>query len=262
MPTETKLTTIFKLGKVAFSVRNCDAQFAEQLEQLLPRCEDSTVREEDIIDVNMGCCQDFTGLINHIYRRQKGCLWINAACLLSPSGRKVLIAGIPGSGKSTVAMTLALGYGWKVWSEDITVFDYKRGKILGFASPFALRAGTRELLQDAVDIDPQPILLNEFMPVGELAVRHDGALPVDVSIILEQMQPAPEQMQPPLEQTQPALEQKEISLNDYMRQILQISNILRLDDGTTAFETCFDATRCFALSGGTLRERVNKIIEI
>src|ERR1700722_506057 len=142
---ETSKTSVFHLGRVVFSVANCQSDFQKTLDILLPHhANPESLKEEDIYEVNTGCTQDIRGLLTHILKRHLGCIWIDAAALIAPNGKKVLIVGQSGAGKSTTTMALALRYGWKVLGEDLVLLDQKTDQIINFASPFSLKKGTRE----------------------------------------------------------------------------------------------------------------------
>ena len=65
------------------------------------------------------------------------CLMFHAA-VLEKDGKAVIMPGTPGSGKST--LTAALSHnGWRLLSDELTIFDYKNNQILPLSRPVSLK---------------------------------------------------------------------------------------------------------------------------
>ena len=244
-------TSVYKLGRVAFSVKNCDEGFTEDLDVLLPHASETEYEDIDIHDVKMGCERDLRGLLNHILKKHLGCLWIDAGCLITPAGKKILISGQSGAGKSTTTMALALGYGWKVVAEDLLLLDKEQDMLLTFASPFSLKSGTFEMLKECVGRGPDPILQSEWSPLGEMAASGTFDAHFDFSIVLNRAVDG-----------EPNLVLDEVSPIEYLRSILPISNTLRYKDASEKMIEYFSSGRCVRFSGGTLRERLDTILDL
>jgi hypothetical protein len=250
MTAEISKATVFKLGRVLFSVANCQDDFQTTLDILLPTYPNpETLQAEEIHEVQTGCTQDIRGLLNHILKRHLGCIWIDAGALIAPNGKKVLIVGQSSAGKSTTTMALALRYGWKVLGEDLVLIDQKIDKIITFASPFSLKAGTRELLEQTIQKAPDPILHGEWSPLGDMAGQGDIDLPFDLSIFLERG-----------EEFAPQLQIIETSQSEFVRKILRISNLLRLKDSAEKMVGYLGSRPCLTLRSGTLPERLQSIL--
>jgi hypothetical protein len=245
--------TAYALGKVCFSVHNCDAEFEQDLDILLPHAIDQNLNEEDVLEIRTGCEKDVRGLVNHILKRyHSGCLWIDAACLISPAGKRVLIAGRSSTGKSTTTMALALGYGWKVLAEDLVLIDLKTDKVLKFASPFSLKTGTKELLEKTVGRSPQPVLRSEWAPLNELAAtENDCPANFDLALYFTQIFQGPE-----------LLTVSDMAPTEYLRKVLDCSNILRIPDSATKFVEYISNGQCLMLDGGSLEAKINAIREV
>lgn len=247
---DAKRPVVFRLGRVTFSITNCDTVFEKELHELLPRC-DEDVPLEQVVEIKTGCSRDVRGLLNHIFKRHSGCLWIDAGCLISPNNRKVLIAGQSGAGKSTLTMALALGYGWKVLAEDVLLIDCKADNLLTFASPFSLKDGTFELLKSTVGKAPEPILLDEWSPLKEMSAKGEFAAEFDLSILVER--PNGRNVD---------LQTSAIPAQTLLRRVLPISNILRIDGASEKALSYFDRGQCLNVVGGTLRERIDLLLEL
>lgn len=249
MRAETSKATIFQLGRVIFSVANCDQEFQTTLDTLFPRHPNpESLAPEEIYEVQTGCIQDIRGLLNHILKRHLGSIWVDAGALIAPNGKKVLIVGQSSAGKSTTTMALALGYGWKVLGEDLVLLDQKTDKIITFASPFSLKAGTRELLEATIQKAPSPIVLGEWSPLGDMAGNGEIDLPFDLSIFLERGA-----------QFDPQLQIIEGSQSEFVRMILRISNLLRLKDSAEKMIGYLGARPCLTLRSGSLPDRLQAI---
>ncbi|HEV8718174.1 MAG TPA: hypothetical protein VGX03_35830 [Candidatus Binatia bacterium] len=160
---------IYALGRISFIVKSSDAAFERELTKLLPRPRSTP---DTIHEIRTG--SDLRVLISDILGRHAGCLWIDAACLLSPHGQKVLIAGHSGAGKSTTtALALALRYGWKVLAEDVTLIDLQADAVIVFAAPFSLKAGTVKLLQESIAMVPAPVVFGEWVSMNDMCAEAD-----------------------------------------------------------------------------------------
>lgn len=115
--------SIYKLGRVAFSVENGSPTLNDELELLIPKCQSpatETLQNPETLRM----------LQNSIYKLHDDCLWLDAGCLITPSQKKVLIIGRSGAGKSTTTMAMALAYNCKVVAEDILLIDIKNDTLI------------------------------------------------------------------------------------------------------------------------------------
>jgi hypothetical protein len=241
--------TLFSLGRTVFFAQNCDLSFEQDLEILLPRYNQSTALEITPLAIETGGTNNLRALINVVLKNHAGCVWIDAGCLIAPSGAKILLAGFSGAGKSTTTMALAIGYGWKVLAEDLLLIDVQEKKVLTFASPFSLKRGTLELLQDCIGRSPDPILQGEWSPLKDMAASGEYAAKFDFTVLLE-----------PIKSNQgKGLELVSMHPTAYLRKLIRISNILRIDRAEEVILEAIDRSECFSFIGGTLPERVNAI---
>jgi hypothetical protein len=244
MATMNAKSALYKLGRLVFSVQACDEEFVRDLDRLLPN-HAVPAADHEVLELNTGCTQDMRALLNHILKKHRGALWIDAGCLISPAGKLVLIAGRSSSGKSTLTMALALKYGWKVLAEDILLIDWQNKRVMSFASPFSLKSGTRALLRDSIGLEIGEPILKEWIPLGALAAKDEVDARFDCAIILDYAD-------------EPIAVQS-IHEAEYLRRLLSISNVLRLNGGSDAVLEMLDGAACLSIVGGTLPERLDTI---
>ncbi len=244
--------TLFSLGRTVFFAQNCDPSFEQDLKILLPRYSQSGAHEITPLAIETDGTNDLRALLNVVLEDHAGCVWIDAGCLIAPSGAKILLSGFSGAGKSTTTMALALGYGWKVLAEDLLLIDVQEKKVLSFASPFSLKRGTLELLQDCLGRTPEPILQGEWLPLNDMAADGEYEANFDLTVLLEPAKP----------DAATGLRLLSMHPTAYLRKLIRISNILRIDRATEVISEAIEKSECFTFIGGTLQERVDTIREL
>ena len=235
----------FRLGRTCFRVVGAEAaSLRGWLDVLLPACSSPTDKVVEISGV-----QDLRSLLNEVLRYHDGLLWLDAACLVSPAGRTVIIAGRSGAGKSTIAIALAFEYGWTVLSEDLVLIDPFDSKIVSFASPFSLKPGTIDLLTSSIGNIPHPIVDREWVPntsaagVSERAAEFDLALYFQASL-------------------GDALACSGVSPGAYVRAVMPGSNLVQGETFCDCFYRCLGHARCARVAGGSLAERLGLILDL
>lgn len=243
------MSTVLTLGKFAFEIDCQDDQLKACLESLFPSRAVAHHRAPATVHDESG---DVRSIVNIALRHHEDCLWFDAAALIAPGGQKVLFAGASSSGKSTTTIALALGYGWKVLSEDITLFDPSTDELLSFASPISLKPGTFERLQ-AAKLSPPPLILNEWIPVDGMAAPGESvSATLDLAFffnVINQTEPEP-------------ISAQQITPGEFLRLVLPISNLLHSTAGMDKLSQYLAPARCYRLSGGSLTERLSKINQI
>jgi hypothetical protein len=234
-------TNLYQLGLVAFSL--ADLEPNHELDCLFPKHHSPY---DHLVEFPANE-RNVRSIINQVLSYHSECLWFDAACLLSPEGKRILISGGSGSGKSTTSMALVFGHGWKVYSEDVTLIDPVKKVILNFASPFSLKTGTKELLEEALGAVPGPICLDEWLPPDKNAIAETCPVNFDIAMLFENARASG-----PLQCAQ-------ISPNDYVRRLLPISNLIHKEKAPETITDYIGKTRCFHLTGGTLAERMHTI---
>ncbi len=236
---------IYTLGRISFIVKSADAAFERELARLLPR---PRVTPDTIHEVQTG--SDLRELISDVLGRHTGCLWIDAACLLSPHGKKVLISGHSGAGKSTTALALALRYGWKVLAEDVTLIDPQTNTVIVFASPFSLKAGTLEQLRESISMSPDPVVFGEWVSMNGMSAEDECSADFDLSFYFgEAGNPG-------------AVEQFACTPAEYTRLLLSCSNLVHDSGRPDRFVEYVGSGKCYKIVGGSLPERLNLILEL
>ncbi|RTL45842.1 MAG: hypothetical protein EKK48_00425 [Candidatus Melainabacteria bacterium] len=249
----------YQLGQVKFAVTNCDELLEQELRSCLPICRVATAENTTFYDAKSDSIKNIVDLINHIHKRHEGTLWILGAGIVSPSGRKLLIAGPSHTGKSTTAMALVFGFGWKVLSEDITHIDITENEIINFASPFAVKRGTLSSIQNALKAFDKTLDLSSFdtssvkptcwAPLENASTGCNLSTPFDHAVVFEQFDDHD-------------LRCDHLTSLDYMRALLPISNIARLSQVSNKFYNYVAEDSCYRLAGGNLKQRLDRIIQL
>lgn len=243
--TESYKANVYKLGNISFTVPPNQGPELEYLDALLPQGSHS-----DFITIPEGTVYDLRSLQNLILEKHRGLIWLDAGCLINKSDKKLLIVGMSGAGKSTTTMALAIGYRWKVIAEDILLIDTKTDRLITLGAPFSLKPGTLELLKKSIGAVPTPIFDDEWAPLGDLASYELNTAHFDYAVYFESKAIPPRPMCA-----------SEITVGSYFRQILSTSNILRLRDAPDKMLEYLNSAKCFSISGGSLKERLDYILE-
>lgn len=238
---------MYRLGKVTFRLTNCEPQLLEQIDVLLPKCEQSVKARElaEVVSIDMLGRTELRDLINIILRKHDGAIWIDAGCLLSPNGKRILIVGKSSAGKSTLTMAMALGPGWHVITEDLLLIDAGSDKLFKFATPFSFKPGTVDLLKQTLGQDVGAHLLGEWLPLDGMAVQSDQPAAFDFALLLTERDGAR------------ALEVETITPHEFVRSLVRCSNMIRIKDGSDKMLAYLSNGKCFKGRFGSLQERMD-----
>lgn len=88
------------------------------------------------------------------------------SAVVEKAGRTAILAGPPGSGKSTLCAAL-LARGWRLFSDELALLDPARGRLLPIPRPVALKGASIELIEE---------LLPRFHIGRIFAPTHKGTL--------------------------------------------------------------------------------------
>lgn len=257
------MDTTFLLGRFSFRLKSSDLALLEALTKLFPKTnlEHKTTQvidldnPRDIISnwSNVVPKPEGFEIIRLIVRKaldnHQDCLWMDAATLVSPQGKTILIAGPSHSGKSTAAIALAYGKAWSVLSEDITLIDAGSGAFLRFASPLSIRAGSIEKVKIATGVAVGTPVDTEWLELGHLASTKAEIKRIDFLYFLPKTDP----------NTDEPFQVDRISVNEAVRKLLPLSNILHLSTGLEIITTALASAQCHTVKGGCLSERVGLI---
>lgn len=240
---------VFKLGYFLFTLKHCKAEFSAELSNVLPHASAEEAMYPEVYELNMSCTEDPRGLFNDVLRRHYKCLWVDAACLISPSGKKVLVCGPTGAGKSTLAAALALGFNWTVVSEDVTLTDPESNQVLNFAAPFFLNENSVELIKQTIGVVPQEMFLKHWAPLHGCSNKQAHHAPFDVAIYIDNIGSGEK------------LETTNLPVSEILPKLLPISNLAR-KQGVDKFLSYLPESKCFVFRGGQLHERLRSVVEL
>lgn len=235
----------FRLGRISFCVEGVAPELARDLRVLLPSAE---IAGDEVHPLSAVGSLRF--LLNQILGCHDDCIWIDAAYLVSPMGKSLLIAGKSGAGKSTTAISLVFEYGWTALAEDLVLIDPRRGEVITFASPFSLKVGTLDLLKKTIQRVPQNIVLDEWVPNEKAFGLSGQRAHVDVALYFETAGGGEQ------------LSVDRLNAGNYMRLILPNSNLVHHEHFTERMADYLANATCHKVSGGDLRERLDLILNI
>ncbi len=246
---------VYQLGEIVFSLKNCDPTYEKALEKLLPHFAGSEL-PTDRHEVNTGCSKDVPVLIRHTatVHHQRNCAWIEGSCLISPNGKKVLIAGPARSGKSTTAAALSRGRGWQTLAENFCIIDCKTNKLLKFLAPASLDDQSIEILK-RIGVVIEPTFALEWRtnrvwsPVADLIGDTTYESKFDHVFWLERD-----------EQPESIPSVSEVGLGEFARKVMPFSNLLKLKGSYDSFIESLASAHCLKMSDGDLEQRVERII--
>jgi len=238
---------IYRLGHTSFSLSHQDSEFERVVSRLFISCAPANSVETEIIDVQMGLSLDVGQCMQQLIARHRDCLFIQAACLNSPDGLTVLLAGEIGSGKTTMTLALALGYGWKVIADDVLLVDTVKERLISLAAPCKLADGVRQQLSCA-GVQLPGFILREWYPLSKTHIADDCTAEFDIAVYLDKPDGKPFSL-------------AACTPSEFTRKVLPISNLLQLR-GTNTFVNYLPANSCYTTGGGNLKERLSALLEL
>jgi hypothetical protein len=176
-------------------------------------------------------------------------LWFDAATLVSPSGKVVLIAGPSHSGKSTASTALAFGFGWKLLAEDVSLVDPKSKQVKTFASPISLRSGSLERIKKATGVLPGPVVGNEWVPINNHLNDKVIDFKIDLAIALAVTDPSLDE----------PMKVESVKAQTFIHSLLPLCNAIHLDNGIDLLDEGLKNSICLRIAGGGLAERLEYI---
>jgi hypothetical protein len=243
-----KTQTLYKLGQLVFSVSHPDPDFQHVLEELFSYCEERTEPDGNVYDVRFGLSVDIDELFKQLVERHSHCLHVRAACLISKEGKKMLISGAPSSGKTTLVLALVMAHQWKLVSDFASLLDRHTNKIFSFAPPFNTRGEMRSLLE-SINLSVPYFILHDYLPVAPEYCAAGSEGPFDLAVHLQK-------------EHKSDFTYSSISTFQYLRNVLPTSNLTRVRGDDERFLTYLQQGRCYQFSGGTVTERIEKILDL
>ncbi|CAN5675549.1 hypothetical protein BH10CYA1_BH10CYA1_55240 [soil metagenome] len=259
------MTKSYRLGDFCFELKSANTELSNCIGSLLEKYNiDVDKNPLSLIDIDLPLeivagwdevVSEASGLeiVRLIVRRalnhHHDYLWFDAATLVSPHGKVVLIVGASHSGKSTAATALAFGCSWKILAEDVSLVDPKTRTIKTFASPISLRTGSLERIQRATGVLPGPVIASEWVPINDHLNKEIVDFKVDLAIELAVTDPRADQ---PMSVTR-------VSAQTFIHTLLPLCNAIHLDNGIELLDDGLKYSTCFRISGGSLSQRLEFI---
>jgi hypothetical protein len=268
-------STNFVMGKCIFRLSSADTELLKSVGALLLPSQElvQSSRELDTIASEQECCCPLFNLDTlakkrmrqsgetseqvvyqildllrlDLYKLQSNCVWFDAASLVLPEGNLLVLAGASGFGKTTLALALAVVYGWKIITEDITFIDIESGATYPLVHPFLMRAGWQQTLFQATGIELESSLADDWF--FDRAMFSTGVHNANFRLLVKlelPFFPMP-------------LSVESISLAEYLRTILPLGNFLRVPDVLDSLPNILAGANCYVMRGGTVRERMEAL---
>jgi hypothetical protein len=238
-------TSMYKLGKFEFKLKNCEQQFLDIADSLLLAIKGSD-SAEDLVDahvLNTGCEKDINAIIAHARKKHYPNLWIESACVKTPLNKTMLLCGGARAGKSVAAAALALAFDWKIISEDLTFIDKTTGAIIPFCCPILMKPNDASQIAEALSIPEPQLIAGVWWDVknhAEFQPPHN----LDFIVFLDTVS------------NEKFIAQR-TSADAISTRLLSISNALRVPSGMERLYNLTTNSDCWDLSGGTLKERLD-----
>ncbi len=259
------MTKSYRLGDFCFQLKSSNRQLCDRIGSLLER--DKVDGDDDplsVIDIDapLAIVSDWEEVVSEAegleiirlivrraLNRHHDYLWLDAATLVSPSGKTVLIAGPSHSGKSTAATALAFAFGWKILAEDVSLVEPKSKQLKTFASPLSLRAGSLERIRVATGVLPGPIVGSEWISISDHLAENSIDFRIDLAIALSVTD----------SNTDEPLTTDAVSAQAFIHPLLPLCNALHIDQGIELLDESLKNSLCFRVKGGSLAERLQFI---
>lgn len=260
----TKLvqSKLMQFGQCVFRVEAHNRELVTTMETMFPPApppgnQQVEVVVEDLLELSLA--QDktaqeiesltITDLLSKLYARHPNCIWISSAAVCAPEGKVVLLLGPSFSGKTTLALAIAITKGWKIISQDITLIDPKSNLLWPCPAPISLRPGAQELLQEFCRLPEVANRPNKWFLEPTLYIAEPVVARFDAVLSLSPFDQSGES-------TLSDLQVEPISSSEFIREILPWSNVLRHGDAIPVLQAVIQAARCVKLQGGNLSQRV------
>jgi energy-coupling factor transporter ATP-binding protein EcfA2 len=265
-----KLSKVLQFGNYQFQVQAESEQLVGIIEGVFTQAESNTGRQnpeiicEQLYEPEIGCgddkktpqeaeCLTITHLLNKLYARHAGCLWIDAATLRAPDGKLVLLAGPSFSGKTTLAMAMALAKQWTIISQDITLIDPVLNVVVPCPAPINIRTGASEMLSKLghlprISLGQQGWFFDQSLYLMQPTKAEFTAL---LTLV-----PFEETIEEAAAERYGDLSIEQLSLAEFIRSILPYSNLLRLRHHVSTLQDAGKQAQCLRIEGGELKERM------
>lgn len=259
----TQNAQAFQLGQFKFRLHSNDVKLlnlvADMFEPVSEAAPDIECIDLDQLHLSEYANLDLTelqsNLIDHVldlsYIRHQNCVYMDAAVLLSPQNSLHILAGRSHSGKTTSSLSLCLSKGWKLLSEDISYVLFPSGRFCPIVGPLSIREPTWQLIESQLSIQARALVADRWLKCPELFCKENTSLDQVQSIFI---------LSPISPNSQSEIEDQSITPEQCLRYLLPLSNLVRMPDSIPQFADLIKDCKCFLITGGTLKERVETIV--
>lgn len=192
-------------------------------------------------------------IIDHGYAQHSQLVYFDAALMVSPQGKSIMLAGASGRGKTTTALALCLLAQFKMVCEDIALIDFSRQIILNFVMPLSIRERTRELLQE-LGAPAINLIEERWFPCRSLFLRENFRLAKGIDFLFV--------FESPGSSSEQGLTERKLTAAGAIRSLLPISNLLLHEDACEKMAQVLAPSECYAIKDGSLAERLNFICTV
>jgi len=237
-------TAVYKLGRARFTVESTNAELLQELPNLF------FADNAGVDPIHTISARSLRELLMEVVRLHDAYIWLSAACIISPEGHKVLISGQSSAGKSTTTLALAMKYGWKAASEDLTCLDIERNQMVAFPTPFSLKKGTRELLQETIGTTTERLAFGEYLPLSNIHADGEFDTNFDLTLYFDKVK-----------KDEPIL-YFPCTPGEYVRLLLPSSNLVKNSGSIDKLAEYVASCPCYKITGGSLSERMDLVLQL
>lgn len=250
---ETEST--YRLGNVSFKVVNCDEEYEQKLNRLLP-LDQACGDDAEPVSLKLGCSKRIDYIVSQVISHHQNCIIFGGTALLSPDGRKVVLAGPAKQDRHAVSLELCSDHGWKLISHGFVLIDRDKKTILLFHAPIALKwnefnlVKQRTTVRDLIEVDWHPKRPNKVFWARAQSLAHDELVAnFDLAIYLDEPSSSP-------------VVENCITGGSLVRKILPDSNFLSHPGASDLFYECISHAACKSITGGDSPDRVKFAVDM
>jgi hypothetical protein len=240
-------TCVFQLGHSVFTIQSSDESRISDLKKLFLLGQSLTDGDE-VLPLPDDCANDVRKILEKVKAQHKSELWMDAALLIAPSGKTVLLIGHSRAGKTTLSLALVAGSAWKIVAEGTVFVELKSNRVLSFPAPFCMRWKTRINVFRATGAKIEIIRLGReyWAPSKIYATLSDAPARFDLAVVLEGNTPV----------TETPLAHEGISSIECLKKVLSRSNLITVNGGIDKMTEYLMYSSCHSIQGGSVLKRL------
>lgn len=248
---------MFRVGTCFFDITSDNESTLDDIEKAFPLVQRDLAPLVRVIDIDKTqsefpsarnephISKVLRALRHKVYQYLSEHIYVHGVLLADSHGRKLLIVGQSGAGKTTLSLALAELSNWKIIAEDVVFIDQYDKSLIDCRLPLSVRASSRPLLSEIgiklqEDLFPGWVLNLDWFSVQRFTA------PFDYVVILE----------PPKSDALRITELQPVSI---ITKILHHTNALYIEHGTNILNSTWTQASCRLLEGGLLRERFQAV---